>query len=404
MNQRARTRSFVWAGVAFGIAVLIVGAIYFVIRINSITLAIRDNQDAIRNTQKHGVDMLNELEVAAAESHRSAVNSQRTQEQIKDCIDPHGKCFKMAQQQTASAVGSINEITYYAVSCADEPGTQTLDEIRACVLGKLTAARRTPTADFIFPASPCRPSAGNWNGNRKGRICMVNLRYRHVNELYVTGIVHVLKDGTPIWLQVLSPFEQQVARDEAATARARRVLALRENGSDRQIQIRAAFFEDGTIGAIEPARRRQVHQGITKSIDELRADPDWKERLDVLARGATDPSTPLTEQELQLLDNLEADYIAEIRRRHDDEREFLRLSYMDADEDTLWQEYLEHWLDQQGGDVALTEFQLCRILFGARVCNGIKTDDNWDHAPCERPPGACLHRLARKSSTFPNSC
>ena len=144
MNQRARTRSFVWAGVAFGIAVLIVGAIYFVIRINSITLAIRDNQDAIRNTQKHGVDMLNELEVAAAESHRSAVNSQRTQEQIKDCIDPHGKCFKMAQQQTASAVGSINEITYYAVSCADEPGTQTLDEIRACVLGKLTARPKDP--------------------------------------------------------------------------------------------------------------------------------------------------------------------------------------------------------------------------------------------------------------------
>ena len=211
---------------------------------------------------------------------------------------------------------------------------------------------------------------------------MVNLRYRHVNELYVTGLAHVLKDGTPIWLQVLSPFEQQLARDEAATARARRVLALRENGSDRQIQIRAGFLEDGRDAAITRLVDAKSTKVITKAIDELRSDPDWKERLDVLARGATDPSTPLTEHELQLLENLEADYTAEIRRRHDDEREFLRLSYMDADEDTLWQEYLDHWLDQQGGEVALTEFQLCRILYGARVCNGIKTEDKWDHAPC----------------------
>ena len=212
---------------------------------------------------------------------------------------------------------------------------------------------------------------------------MVNLRYRHVNELYVTGIVRVLKDGTPIWLQVLSPFEQQVARDEAATARARRVLALRENGSDRQVQIRAAFFEDGIIGAVERLVEAKSTKAVSKSITELRADPDWTERLDVLARGATDPSTPLTDEETKLLDNIEADYMAELRRRHDDERDFLRQGFMELDEDALWKEYLEFWLEDQGSDVALTEFQLCRILFGARVCEGVKTGDDWDHSACE---------------------
>lgn len=132
-----------WAGVAVGIAGLIVGAVYFAVRMNTITVAIRHNQDAIRATQKHGVDMLHELEVAAAESHRSAVNSQRTQAQIRDCIDPDGKCFKMAQRQTADAITSINKITYYAVSCADEPGTQTLDEIQSCVIDKLATVPKS---------------------------------------------------------------------------------------------------------------------------------------------------------------------------------------------------------------------------------------------------------------------
>ena len=80
---------------------------------------------------------------------------------------------------------------------------------------------------------------------------MAKSRYRHVVDLYVTGEVHELRDGTPMWVQVLSPFENQTARNEAQIARARKRMALRDHGGDEQMRVRQRFLDDGPQAALD---------------------------------------------------------------------------------------------------------------------------------------------------------
>lgn len=52
---------------------------------------------------------------------------------INSCVDPEGACAKRGRASTAAAVGDISVRQIAAVACADQPGTQTAPQIKACV-------------------------------------------------------------------------------------------------------------------------------------------------------------------------------------------------------------------------------------------------------------------------------
>lgn len=128
--NRGLVRPVIWALIGVGIALLVIGGITATIRIQELTTAIRE-------TQQTGSPVLLEVARSAAQAKTAAEASKAVQVQIADCLDPDGLCYKRSQRRSASAIGSINEITYYAVSCADEPGTQSLEEIQTCVIARL---------------------------------------------------------------------------------------------------------------------------------------------------------------------------------------------------------------------------------------------------------------------------
>jgi hypothetical protein len=78
-------------------------------------------------------------------------------------------------------------------------------------------------------------------------------KYKRLVDLYVIGKVHVLRDGTPLWLQVLNPFEREVVRREAQIAQARQVLAMKEHGSDEQNAHQGRLLRRGTQQRDRPA-------------------------------------------------------------------------------------------------------------------------------------------------------
>lgn len=98
----------------------------------------------IRATQQTGSPILKAVVGQNADIKRAANAAQDTNEQILDCLDPAGQCYKDSQKRSSQSIASINEITYYAAVCADRPGSQTLDEIRLCV-GDLLTASAEPT-------------------------------------------------------------------------------------------------------------------------------------------------------------------------------------------------------------------------------------------------------------------
>lgn len=93
----------------------------------------------IRATQQEGSPVLKAIQSQQVDIKRAADSAQSTNEQVLDCLDPAGECFKRSQENTGNVVASINEITQYAAVCADRPGAQSLVEIRACVAGLIAA-------------------------------------------------------------------------------------------------------------------------------------------------------------------------------------------------------------------------------------------------------------------------
>ena len=100
----------------------------------------------IRATQQTGSPILKAVIGQQEDIKRAADNAQETNEQILDCLDPAGQCYKDSRASTDETVASINEISQYAAVCADRPGSQSLEEIRRCI-SDLIAASNPPRPD-----------------------------------------------------------------------------------------------------------------------------------------------------------------------------------------------------------------------------------------------------------------
>lgn len=208
-------------------------------------------------------------------------------------------------------------------------------------------------------------------------------RLRQVTDLYITGQVAVLVDGTPLWVQALNPFEQDTARNEAQIAKARITLALKEFGSDERAKVRMFFFEDGLDDARRKVVDAQVAESMPRVLERIQNDPEWTERLEILARGLDDLATPAEPEEEELLEKLTGDYTEEVGRRLMEEREFNEDRFASSDEETLWEAYLDWYLTRRSSELMMAEFRLHQLLYGVRWCNGTLDDGQWDHSGCE---------------------
>lgn len=82
---------------------------------------------AIRTTQQEGSPAVKQI-IAQGKDQKELLHT------IQSCTDPKGKCYQEGQQRTADAVGSINEITIYAVVCGQRHPGAAVSVIRPCVL------------------------------------------------------------------------------------------------------------------------------------------------------------------------------------------------------------------------------------------------------------------------------
>lgn len=206
-------------------------------------------------------------------------------------------------------------------------------------------------------------------------------KYRRLVDLYVTGTEFVLKDGTPLWLQVLNPFEREVVRREAQVAQARQILAMKEHGTEEHDRVKAGFYAEGRDAAVVHLVDGELTKGFGKVVDAIRNDPEWTERLEIFDRGQDDTAVLTTEEEL-LLKKIETDFYTEIGKRTQTERDFLMSKYEAFDDDALWESFLEMWLDRLGQQSAMEEYKVGQVAYAARACEGRQVDGAWDHSEC----------------------
>lgn len=214
-------------------------------------------------------------------------------------------------------------------------------------------------------------------------------RLRQVIDLYVVGTEVVLKDGSPLWMQALNPFEHDTARNEAQIAKARITMALRDPASDETEKVRMFFYDLGLDEARAQIVDNKVAANLPKILDKMRAEKDWAEKINILERGEVDTAKPLEQAEIDLLAKLSEEYTTEVAARLTSERGFIEDKYSDMSLDELFGEYLEWYLGRRGGEIMLAEYRLHQVMFGARYCAGAYEPGDqphtgtWDHSDCE---------------------
>lgn len=208
-------------------------------------------------------------------------------------------------------------------------------------------------------------------------------RFRQVVDLYTSGKVVLLRDGSPVWMQSLNPFEQDTARNEAQIAKARLTLALKEIDSGEQAKVRMFFMEEGIEAARAKVIDAKIAEAMPKMLERVRNDPEWTERLDILERGLDSTARVPEPSERDLITKLSEEYTAEISKRLGSEREYQEARFDLASEVDLWEEYLDWYLARRGSEIQLAEYRMHQLYFGARWCEAIDDGEgDWSHEDC----------------------
>lgn len=216
-------------------------------------------------------------------------------------------------------------------------------------------------------------------------------RYKRLEALYRRGQVIEFPDGTVMWVQAMNPLEADNAREEASTARARLVMALKEIGSDAQTKAVYEFSVLPKSVAVDSIIASQQTRWLAQADDKLRDDPEWKEKLEIMDRRDALQGRPMEDSERQLVNQITEQYLSEVYRRVGDDADFERERLMASSDDEVRERWLELYQAQRGDQAAFTEHQATAAWYGARVCDARRADDDsdpahvigeWDHGKC----------------------
>lgn len=209
-------------------------------------------------------------------------------------------------------------------------------------------------------------------------------RYRRLTDLFVTGKAVRMPDGTHLWIQAVNDFERDEALNDAQVTRARIILALKSDGGER-VKVMGRLAEIGRDRMIEELVTSRLEMKAGEFVEEVRADPEWAERMEIILKTDWDSSaTSATPEETAYLVKINSEVITELTLREGNERDFQirRLERM-SDED-LVDEWVEQWLERRGADRATAEYRLTELAFATRFCAAtLDSEGQLDHNRCE---------------------
>lgn len=212
---------------------------------------------------------------------------------------------------------------------------------------------------------------------------------RVLADLFTVGKEIQPDGGGPVlWVQKLNDWEFGETRRDAMSARSlvvmtfrrsNEALAIREEMSER---ISKKDLDTVLDGVISVAQSRLS----TQAIINVQSDPKWTERLDVLQR--TDRETA-DEEQRTTLDEINAEYMAEIMKRTAELTEAERERLEGLPDEELLDAYLDALVDSRATSIFHDEMRYGEILAAVRYCEAAEhtTDEmaaggQWDHAVC----------------------
>jgi hypothetical protein len=215
----------------------------------------------------------------------------------------------------------------------------------------------------------------------------MSTRFRRLTDLFVQGREVPLPDGTYLWVQAINAYERDECLSDAQVARARLILALKENGNER-IKIEGRLVERGREAMEQDVVTARVDDKYSEILAALEDDPEWTERLAILRRSDFSQSAkPADPAEILLVEKILAEWTAHLNEAVENERAWQASNYSRMSDEELLDDYMELWLDRRGSDVATAEYALTELWYATRYCEATANPDGvLDHNRCEGHP------------------
>lgn len=207
---------------------------------------------------------------------------------------------------------------------------------------------------------------------------------KRVTDLFVEGTeVPFDEHADPpvlMWVNKMNSFQREECQRDGLAARSRMVIATKESGSVDYLRFEAALSELDDEGLRTSVVDQDNNSRFLDAMDELKADPDWKERLEAATRITPD----MDETERQVVIKLNEEYADELQKRIDARRETRRFELMGLDTQSLREKYRTSWLESHGSVAFQREYTKTHLYYALRPCAGTKAvAGGWDHSQCD---------------------
>lgn len=212
----------------------------------------------------------------------------------------------------------------------------------------------------------------------------MSTRFRRLTDLFVDGRTVTLPDDTHLFIRAINSYERDECISDAQVARARLILALKENGNER-VKVEALFAREGRDKLVDDLASLKSDDKYSDVVAAMEADPEWSERVEVMRRTDFDNAAkPALPEEQAYVASVFTDWADEVQKRLADERDFIANDLTRLSDEQLLDEYLDAWLAKRGGELASAEYLLTEMWYATRYCDAVADRDGvLDHSRCE---------------------
>lgn len=218
-------------------------------------------------------------------------------------------------------------------------------------------------------------------------------KIKRVMDLFVEGAICVLGEDmetqTPVlvWVNKPNSFEEEEARKDGLVARSIRLQAL----SDPEDPTISAL-RDTCRGSERPALIDQLVQSkyeddFIAGMDDVESDPEWKDQMEYLRRGATllsDAKVPEGDKRWADLARKSEEYQKALQKAISKRQEDRRREMRQMTENDLEDAIVEAFKNRTAMDEYMGEKRITELFFALRDCNATQNPDGgWNHRGCD---------------------
>lgn len=225
-------------------------------------------------------------------------------------------------------------------------------------------------------------------------------RIKRVTDLFEEGREVVLDDDLDdpvlVWVNKLNPFEMEEARKDGSVGRARALMRLEDLDSPERLMFEQALTGRTVESLADALVYAHQNEDYVRALDDIKADPEWKDRLDVLERAdqqMLDAGAAPDDEEQARLAKLNQEYMARVRELTDQYQGERREDFKGMDLEALQERYRESYRDQAGSAGFLNEYRTTELYYALRDCQAKAGDSlGWDHTACSHRTRLCESR------------